>query len=704
MLQLRIVIALGAALAVAAPNVARAQNIQSIAGTSIPDVSALEYRAVKMTIPTHRRTSEPASEQVAHLWIVPQRQGEAEPSFGIGWDGAPYEIQSVGEKADWRADVEAFLASENRFAANPLAFGGQSVARQMLMTLDAADLQREVGAAMRLYSNNPQQDYLRNLRDAGVTSFAAGQFSQAQLQLNRLLEVWPAKTPDNLFDLRPEARRILADIERRAQEQPRPTDEIAGLMWDLQNVRAFQMTTPGSIGWTRNSTVQALIDAGDKAVEPLLDALENDERLTRSYYAARVRLGPGTLGTVRQAAQSALEILLNHRYDASNYQSSPAQQGADIAVQMRADWNKVKDTAPVDRVFNELNQSGQTAERLTEAAYELVRVNPPHGYRQVGPKLPGQTFYGEPLRARQNPSVSDVLEARIRELTGRALDADRSANASPNMNGLARELNTANELALILNKWDRARALPLLGAQLQRSQTYADTVGPLGTDEAQSDLNQTRRQFLAARANSPYRAEAMREYGAFLQRQPFGRVLSDDYRPLWRYADEPAMIEAAHALFDAPLKPFESAATWKTERYRGDDAFRLLASPLIQTPVFRAAVLRELKNQTVIGALVKSGADQAKIEVAAWKWSDQSVPLRGRKLENGESQPLRVCDLVGFWLYQKLPDEDGESRAGSMLDLTLPTAERDARLKQIAELVAQGRVVATEIGIEGIDY
>ena len=698
MIQLRLAAALILTFGVAAPGAVRAQNVKTIVGTSIPDVSTLEYRAVRLTLPAHWPQLDHEAEQVAHLWIVPQRENNGGPSLGIGWNGTPYEVQSVGDTADWRADVAAFLASEKRFATNPLAFGGRAVSRQMLISLGDAELQTKVGADIRLYSDNPQTDYLRNLRDAGLTSFALGQFSQSQLQLNRLLEVWPDQTPANFFDSRPEARRILADIERRAGQQPRPTDEVAGLIWDLQNVRAYQRFTPGGIGWTENPTVQKLINAGDEAVEPLLDTLENDDRLTRSFDAEGNFFGPGSVGTVRKAAQSALETLLNHRYRANITKATPAQKSANIVAQMRADWNRVKGAAPVDRVFNELAQSGQTAERLSEAAHELVRVNPPHGYRQIGPKLPGQTFFGEPLRARQNPSVSDVLEARIRELTNRALNADRSANASPNMYGLARELNTANELALILNKWERARALPLLGAQLQRSQTYANTGG------SQDDLNGTRRQFLAARANSPYRAEALREYGAFLQRQPFGRVSPDDYRPLWRYADEPAMIEAAHALFDAPRRPFESAATWKTESYRGDDAFRLLTSPLVKTPVFRAAVLRELKNQTVIGALVKSSADQAKIKVAAWKWSDQSVPLRGRALENGESQPLRVCDLVGFWLYEKLPDEDGQPRAGSMLDLTLPMALRDARLKQIAAFVAQGRVVAAEIGIEGIDY
>lgn len=707
-------LALAVTLPVAAPTVARAQNVVAIAGTSIPDVSVLQYHSVTIASSTRWPLPGKASEQTAHLWIVPARPDAATPSLGIGWDGVPYEVTSVGDKADWRADVETFLQNKDHVSPAPYGFAGRSVARQLLIQLGATDLQRKVGDQIKLFGrNNPQFDYLQNLRDAGVSSFASGQFSQAQMQLNKLLEVWPDKTPAGLDDLQLDAQQIIADIKRRAHNEPRPTDNIAGLIWDLQNVRAYQMSVPGGIMWTLDPTIMKLIDMGDLSVEPLLDTLENDNRLTLSTHLSNFRNGPGSIGTVRDAAQSALEVLLNHRYSATNYQASPALRAANVVAQMRADWNKVKGESPVDRVFNELNQTGQIIERLSEAARELVRTGTPYGFMQINPNLPRPKFFGEPLRARQNPSVSDVLEARINELTQRALNGKPTASAldpaAPDMTGgdpyaLDSAMCVANELAVVYAKWEPERALPLLSAQLEKTKTFITKVSG-GTDEsAQRSLNRTRRQFLAARLNSPYRAEAMREYGAFLQAQPFGRVAQENYLPLWGFPDEPAMVEAAHALFDAPRKPFETAATWNTRSFNADSAFRLLSSPLVKTPIFRDAVLRALKNQTVIGNLVKAKDDEAELKVTASDWSGQTITLNGRKLENGDSQPMRVCDLVGFWLHEKLPDEDGHSRIGSQLDVALPTAQRDARLKQIAELVSQGHVVAESSGIWDIDW
>ena len=686
----------------------------------MPDVSRLEYRSVTLLPLKSRlfvaRNLDTAS---AHLWIVPTKEGE--PPVGIGWDGVPYEVRSVGEKADWRADVEAHLkplAPGVRSAwPAPYAFANRPVALLFLEQLGAPDLKRAASADPDWTSTgtNPELARLQNLRDAGVRSFAGEQWGQARLQLQELIEVWPAKARVGLNDVRPEARQILEDIERRARDTARPTDEIAGLIWDLQNVRAYQMSVPGDIGWTRDPTVQKLIGAGDAAVPPLLQTLETDDRLTLSVRVGRSRPGPGSIGTVRDAAQSALQALLKHQYYTDNYQLTPAQRNAEIVAQMRADWDKIKGQSPQDRIFSGL-APGQDPRRLLESARELVRTGPEFTFTRqadggllmhgIGPDAP---FRGEPLRARQNPSVSDLLEARIIELSRRALSVKSGGQSldpgAPDYVGGSDPyaFNTAmagaNELATIYAKWDPKRALPLLGEQLERTKTYL-AKAPRGTgDAAQRTLQDARRRFLVARVGSPFGAEAMGEYGEFLASQPFGRVAAEDYAPLWLFPNEPAMTKAAHALFDAPRRPWQEAATWETSGFGHDSAFRLLHSPLVQNPIARAAILRELENQTVIGTLRATQNGEAEIKVTAWNRSGQTVKIGDRPLENGASQALRVCDLVGFWLLQPLPDENGQSRRGPTLDVALPTAERDARLRQIAVLVMQGKVVAESFGI-----
>ena len=708
-----------------------ALNVPALAQTALPDVSQLEYRGVTLE-PAKKRlsfapfTEIPVAPIAAHLWVAPARgaaQDNDKPAFGLGWDGAPYEITSVGDKADWRAEVERYLGSPIFSVPRPqYAFKGTPLARQFLRQLGATEL--EAKAVAQYHQSVDVKDaptlYIRNLRNAGVSSFVAGQFSQSKRQLQTLLAAKPALISANLRD---EARLILNDIERREREAPRPEDdEIAGLIWDLQNVRAFQMSSPGDIGWTQNPTVQKLINSGDGAVEPLLNALQNDARLTLSARLSRgVMVIPGSVGTVRDAAQAALEVLLKHQYYSTAFNLTPTGRAADVAAQMRADWEKVKGQTPQDRVFNALMQSGQAPQRLEEAARELVRVGPPagnfaildNGVAFVENIKKDAPFWGEPLRARQNPSVSDALEARIIELSRRALSVKSGGQSlnpgQPNYVGgepyaFNTAMATANGLALVYAKWEPQRALPLLSAQLERTKIYA-LKAPRGTGEAaQRTLQSARRQFLLARLSSPFRAEALSEYGEFLAAQPFGRVAQKNYAPLWRFPDEPALIKAAHALFDAPRHPFESAATWKTGGFDYDSAFRLLSSPLVKNPIFKAAIERELKNKTVVGVLRATKKEQAEVKVTAWDWSGQAVTIGAQKLENGATQPLRVCDLVGFWLVQNRPTKAGQDQFYPALEVALPTAKRDARLKQIAVLVAQGQVVADDLGFVNTSF
>jgi len=194
---------------------------------------------------------------------------------------------------------------------------------------------------------------------------------------------------------------------------------------------------------------------------------------------------------------------------------------------------------------------------------------------------------------------------------------------------------------------------------------------------------------LAARLHSPFRADALQEYGEFLASQPFGRVAEENYAPLWRLPDEPAMTKAAHALFDAPRRPFEEAATWQTDSFNYQTAFRLLSSPLTKDPISQAAIGRALEDKTVIGTLQKKANGEAQLKVTAWKWSGQTVNLGDRPLENGASQSLRVCDLVGFWLREDVSPKNGPTQYRPLLDVALPTAQHDARLKQIAVLVVR---------------
>ena len=706
---------------------ANAQNRLPALASPIPDVSDLEYREVTLArAPIFVRGARSLPQPAVHLWVLPAQNGETRR--GIGWDGVEYELKSVGNRADWRADVEAALKprveGERYFFPRPFEFSGAPVSQLFLDRLGAPELRRRVrlGRSGR-GSDDPDADYQKNLRGAGVSAFASGDFLEAKRQLQTLLAALTSEKSPDAPSPREEATLILGDIARRENDAPRPTEEIAGLIWDLQNVRAHQFSSPGDIGWTQDRTVQKLIDAGDRAVEPLLETLENDERLTLSVRHSRGEWRrPGSLGTVRDAAHNTLNHLLKHLYYTTNYRQNPTEQRRQLAAQMRADWEKIKGQTPTERIFQTLSQSGQTPDRLEEAARELVRIGKPYFSSTVyveqkngvyQPVSEPQTFFGEPLRSRRNPSVSDLLEARILELSSRALSGKPSANAldptlptnvnQPDAYTFNRAMSAANALAVFEAKWESGRAAPLLGAQLERAKTFA-AKAPRGVrEDAENSVQRARRQFLSARLNTPFRAAALREYGQFLRSQPFGRVSKANYAPLWLFPTEPAMVEASRALFEAPKTPFQSATQWKTGDFDYDAAFRLLNSPLVKTPIFKAAIARELGNKTPVATLRATKSGEAEIRVTEWNWSGQTVKLGAMQLENGTSQPLRVCDLVGFWLQENRPSPDGQDRFYPALDVSLPTAERDARLKQIGVLVAQGRVGVDDFGFNDLN-
>ena len=101
--------------------------------------------------------------------------------------------------------------------------------------------------------------------------------------------------PRPYLDFLEQLPQVLADLERRAKEGNRvsviesglqnitsQSDRIAALIRDLDLVQARQMSQPGGVNLPEDPIVTALIQEGDPAVEPLLDCLETDKRLTHS--------------------------------------------------------------------------------------------------------------------------------------------------------------------------------------------------------------------------------------------------------------------------------------------------------------------------------------------------------------------------------------------------------------------------------------
>ena len=85
---------------------------------------------------------------------------------------------------------------------------------------------------------------------------------------------------------------------------------IAALIADLDQVFARQFGQPGGVSLGESPIVQALIEEGDEAVEPLIDDLERDTRLTRAVHFHRDFFRSRTIMGAHEAAYTALAGLL----------------------------------------------------------------------------------------------------------------------------------------------------------------------------------------------------------------------------------------------------------------------------------------------------------------------------------------------------------------------------------------------------------
>jgi hypothetical protein len=302
-----------------------------------------------------------------------------------------------------------------------------------------------------------------------------------------------------------EIPKLAADEERRMHEpaytpvltsgQPASGPErIAALVRDLELVAARQEMNPGDTELDTDPIVQALISEGQPAVEPLLKCLENDPRLTRSEYTSGMFWGPGEIMPVYEAAYAALSHILDVTFAVSgdpHNLSSDARHA--LAAEFRAVWQKNKGLTLAEIGFRTLQDDNASAQDWFHAIDNIVQpadgsltdyhLTMPIGNRWgvhlgTGPFIPR----GESLREKSNPSVSDLIIKRTRELLDAKMNANRDLDNlchqivaqsdwygpahQDDLRNLGKELSMADKgpdpssfdnVLLSLSAWDGAR-------------------------------------------------------------------------------------------------------------------------------------------------------------------------------------------------------------------------------------------------------
>lgn len=701
----------------------------------VSDPRGCEYREVEIGEGAIAKT---------HGWVLPARDGEAQ-RFVVTWNGMVYPAITVGEKADLDADVRALAEpkpqgegsgrrSQSFFWAE-LTSGAslQSVSRLkvvMLLRLGRADLAETLFAAWTGWNRGRTG---RDLTDYGVSYLTLAQewaaamrhrlFSahlrgedgialDAGRRLSAFVKAAEAKADEMGFPRpAPEYGRegpgsyfqigqldeLRADLERRAKMPPRtpipprgadPKARIAALIRDLDQIHVQQMSVPGSAYPGGHDDVRLLIEEGEPAVEPLLDALETDTRLTRSASEQRGGWGYSYVHKVYEAELAALDGLIPTaaRRHPELRSKMPASR-KELARALRADFEQVRGVPEAERWFRILADDRAEPGRWLEAAGWMTQEE---GVRPGSPpRKPGEVapLKGDSLRARRDPSVTELMVRRERAI----LAGSKSS---------VRELNAACGMGAILRSWDEPVARPIM-KDLIRACREAFAAEPNKEQRTEVPVA-TFSQFVIDQAKHGDR-DALDEYAAFIGDATPKRLeyaMGQGFEPMWLYPAHPSIEAASRTLFADPkslwIASFRQLSPYGSTGFHESGA--LLISPLIRVPAFREAIIRLLNDRTELGTIARSERPNS-YDFTLKTSPGSSGNFGGTTLPDPDAPgvgvwtPFRVCDAVAVHLASL----DGTPGFATYWSI----AKRDAAIAACARFLAKYGDRYEEVSLPG---
>jgi hypothetical protein len=263
---------------------------------------------------------------------------------------------------------------------------------------------------------------------------------------------------------------LLADELRRATRGPRlplpdgpamaklAEDQRVALLVDhLDEVVAPDSGGAGNVDPKLDPIVEALIDLGAPAVEPLIEVVASDLRLTRSIHYRRKVAHERLPLAVYEAAYAALEAILETSFVQGgtirdDYSEQVGTARTTVTAALRAHWQQWKSVPIEERWYRKLADDGagpaawlNAASRISLDDSFIVAPGPP----RLSGKVPESrhTRRGEPLRAHAPPSVTELMLKRIPVL----------------------DIKQACEMGLSLLDWDPAAGAVELDKQLHRA-------------------------------------------------------------------------------------------------------------------------------------------------------------------------------------------------------------------------------------------
>jgi hypothetical protein len=675
------------------PDAAIPAGILSAADTlfqqGFPDPRGCEYREIEVECGVVFATNEwPVK---TRGWVLPAIASETN-RFAICWNGLIYPVVAMGAEASLSAEAShtGLTGGVRGGVLEPRAvvFSDAPLARSLLLLRSG-----EIATGLQDWrtveqAGNRGQNLSRAATDAYVRWAGAwdwGLLSRALCAHVRGDEVLALATTRQLADLQPKieaecARRgfaqrpepgptavprpyfgfleqlpqLQADLERRGKEKPyastlqvgvdhypNQSERIACLIRDLELIAPPPAEKLGETNLALDATVAALIREGEAAVDPLLDCLEHDKRLTRRANYAPNDTFPGrTIVPVSTAAVTAIQAILHVRFDGG-------------LPEMRAYWNTYRSLKLEDRWYAVLRDDTARS-RWLEAAGQIIEpgglTTVPHA--RTGAGLPAlnkpERMPGEILRTKSDPSISELMAKR-------ALDFSKG-DSDPY------DLAAACQMGLCLAVWDAPSAGPVVQTLSKHCRT------------AMEDPSQKLGSFLTKLAIARAWAadpNAFEDYAEWLSTTtPDQLSFPAPLEPLTEYPTNSVLQSAAEKIFDASNSQWSglSLSRWP------DD---LASSQLARVPAIRRYLVRELDRKEVIGSAHWEGGLHYSISNGTGSMSYE-LPVAEQPAMGAKAQ-LRSCD----WLAVLLSINGTIPRP--RYNPFPPDAQRDAALETIKD-------------------
>ncbi|HLZ53656.1 MAG TPA: hypothetical protein VKS19_04175 [Verrucomicrobiae bacterium] len=497
---------------------------------------------------------------------------------------------------------------------------------------------------------------------------------------------------------------LLQDQERRHQRKTPPRDpaaatnkeeRTAALIDQLENVSARQTGRyAADYSLTGSPTVQALISEGWDAIEPLLNCYENDERLTRiipvSHSGERT---DRMIVDVRSAAYAALEGIIETLQFAPQFSGKETLEEKNAiytasASAIRSYFEKYRGLSRAERLYQILKDDhGQwleTASIIVQATNKPIMPLVSWGYPWDLPlNLEDTTpMLGEPLRARTNPSVTELLIKRIEDTLDRGKDNMDDAGG----------LEGACDLAFCFAKWDPEAALKTI--QTLSALTF-EKLAPTNYRSFVShmDLAGQLPELVMFREKAGD-TNALREYALWLKSiEPNHFFLEIDgmLNPLKQFPDAPAWTGVWEFLFDDEQSAWfnylrkqstPDPTNWSSPSFNVGEYF---GTPFINKGPFRKFVIRLLHDKSACGKIVGEAAhgywlDQRLSTMRRYGYTVQ-VPEDGSEINGME---FRTCDLYAWLLSNRI-------EGAPAFKLYWPESRRDEAIAAIEKMLKSNR-------------